>query len=280
MHTLASAPIGVFDSGMGGLSILRALQTALPQEDFVYFADSAHTPYGEKSEDFIVQRSVHITELLRREHGIKALVIACNTATAAAAEHLRQSHPDLPIVGVEPAVKPACASSRSGHIAVLATPHTVATPRLAKLIERYGQGLHIYPQACSGLAKAIEELPFSGDVAGVRQLMAQYLQALPLPLGAGPQHIDTVVLGCTHYPLMQQGFAQLLGPQVLLLETGPAVAKQTAACLPPALRQPEPRTGTLQLIGSGPSAQLQQAAAYWAAQAARPSLPLSSGPTP
>ena len=134
----AAAPIGVFDSGIGGLSVLRALRAQLPHERFVYFADSAHAPYGERGEAFVLQRSLHIAAQLQAQHHIKALVVACNTATAAAVRTLRSKAPDLPLVGIEPAIKPAAALTQTGRVGVVATRGTIESDKLARLIALHG----------------------------------------------------------------------------------------------------------------------------------------------
>jgi glutamate racemase len=147
--------IGVYDSGIGGLSILQALRRELPEQDFIYLADSGHGPYGERQTDHVVERARRITEHLRGR-GVQALVVACNTATAAAIEHLRSEHPDLPIIGVEPALKPALALSRSRRIGVLATRMTLASDKFARLLEPLREQAQFVLRACDGLALAIE----------------------------------------------------------------------------------------------------------------------------
>lgn len=257
-------PIGVFDSGIGGLSILRALRLALPAEDFVYFADSAHTPYGEKTEDAVQQRCHAITDLLLAQHRIKALVIACNTATAVAAHSLRQRYPQLPIIGVEPAIKPATSQSQTGHIAVLATPRTIAGAKLASLMAQYGSGKHITALPCPGLAAAIEAWPSAGNDSAVQQRIQTLLAQLPA-IGTDPGEIDTVVLGCTHYPLAWSIFRAQLGSKIALLETGPAVARQTASALRKnqCLHPESQRQGELMLASSAPLSQLDLALHFW-----------------
>ena len=162
--------IGVFDSGLGGLSVLRALHQYLPLAEMLYVADSGHAPYGEKDTAHIIARSEYITNFLL-EQGAQAIVIACNTATAAAAQHLRARWPDVPIIGVEPGVKPAVTHSPSGRIGVLATPGTLASPKFQQLVERHGRNAEITLQACPGLAKEIEggEL----DTPRLRELVAE-----------------------------------------------------------------------------------------------------------
>jgi glutamate racemase len=154
----AAAPIGVFDSGIGGLSILRALRAQIPHENFVYYADTAHNPYGDKSEAFVVERSLRVAQLLMSEHRIKALVVACNTATAAAIHVLRQQYPLLPLVGIEPALKPAAALTRTGRVLVLATQGTLQSAKFAALKDAFSAQAEFVCVACEGLAERIEQV--------------------------------------------------------------------------------------------------------------------------
>ena len=225
----ASRPIGVFDSGIGGLSVLQALQSALPHEHFVYLADNAHAPYGEKTDLQVRQRTHAITEHLLNQHHIKALVVACNTATAAAIHELRTRHPQLPLIGVEPALKPAAALSQTGHIGVIATRGTVASDKFARLLDSVEGQAQFTVQACNGLALAIEQstLPQHADEAQQRitELLAQYTSAMGT-FGTGPGQMDTLVLGCTHYVFAQNELQSLLGPGVQLVSTGEPVAHE------------------------------------------------------
>ena len=231
----SAAPIGVFDSGIGGLSVLRALRAQLPQENFVYLADSRHAPYGEKGADFVQQRTLRIARWLHQQHGIKALVVACNTATAAAIELLRQELPGMPLIGVEPAIKPAAALTRTGRVGVLATRGTVGSSRFARLLTQHGAGVTFAVQACDGLALAIEQsteeaLPAPVSTAKIRALCAQYTGALGV-FGTQKGQVDTLVLGCTHYVFARAQLRDLLGEQVHILDTGAAVARQTQRIL-------------------------------------------------
>lgn len=267
-----SAPIGVFDSGIGGLSVLRALRAQLPHENFVYFADSAHAPYGERGEAFVLARSLAIAAQLITQHRIKALVVACNTATAAAVRTLRSHYPDLPLVGIEPAIKPAAAFTQTGRVGVVATRGTIESEKLARLIAQHGCSAQFVCQACPGLAKAIEYLPESGDLAQVQQLIADNLAQMG-SFGTQAGQIDTLVLGCTHYPLVAACFAAQLPTGVQLLETGAAVAKHTQHLLTQAgllhkLEQTPDQTqnqtqGQLTLLTSAGPTHIAQAAAYW-----------------
>jgi glutamate racemase len=213
---LRSKPIAVFDSGLGGLTVLRALRGRLPQEDFFYFADTRFLPYGDKPEVFLKERGVLIAAALA-ERGAKALVIACNTATAAAAEAIRLAT-HLPVVAVEPGVKPAAALSRSGVIGVLATTRTLASERFQRLVGNHANHLQVVAQACPGLAEAIE---MDGpDSPAVMALLDNFVAPLAL---AGA---DVVVLGCTHYPWVAAAIARRMPAGTTLLDTGEPVARQ------------------------------------------------------
>ncbi|CAB3773442.1 glutamate racemase [Burkholderia sp. MSh2] len=212
----AAAPIGIFDSGLGGLSVLRAARAQLPDESFVYVADSHHAPYGPRDEAFITERTLAIGEWLARE-GAKALVIACNTATARAIAAIRERLP-MPLVGVEPGIKPAAAVSASGIAGVLATQSTLNSPRFQALLERYGAGRRFICQPGHGLVEAIER----GDTnsPALRALLDSYLQPM-LDDGA-----DTLVLGCTHYPFFTDTIRDLVGDRLTIVDTSDAIARQ------------------------------------------------------
>jgi glutamate racemase len=208
--------IGVFDSGVGGLSVLQRIRVELPHETLLYVADSSHAPYGNKPVEFIVRRSFAITEFLL-ERGAKAIVVACNTATAAAIAPLRARF-DIPIIGIEPALKPAVATTRTGVVGILATGNTVASDKFANLLDRHGHQARVLVQPCPGLADCVE----NGDLRGPRPqaLLVRYLQPLL------EQNADTLVLGCTHYPFLIPVIQSLAGPNVMILDPGPAVARQ------------------------------------------------------
>jgi glutamate racemase len=208
--------IGVFDSGVGGLSVLHHIRQTLPDERLIYVADSGHVPYGDKSPEYIEQRSLALTRFLIAQ-GADAIVIACNTATAAAAATLRSQFA-IPIVGMEPAVKPAAAATKSGVVGVLATTGTLESARFAALLERYGEEVEIVTQGCPGLVELVER----GDLAGpdARALVERYTAPL-LARGA-----DTLILGCTHYPFLAPLIRDVVGPDVILIDTGAAVARQ------------------------------------------------------
>lgn len=211
-----SAPVGVMDSGVGGLSVLKHLTRQLPHEHFTYFADSAHAPYGNKSATEIQERCFTVADKLIGQ-GAKALVVACNTATAAAISAMRERY-TLPIIGMEPAVKPAAAASKNGIIGVLATTGTLKSAQFAALLEHYGQGVQVVTQACIGLVECIEQGQL--DTSETLTLLQQYCQPL---MAAGA---DTIVLGCTHYPFVKKHIQEIVGPEVTLIDTGAAVAKR------------------------------------------------------
>ena len=251
-------PIGVFDSGVGGLSILRALRAELPHEEFVYFSDARHAPYGEKDDDFVRDRTLVIADYLLGKHRVKCLVVACNTATAAAVDLLRKRHPDLPSVGVEPALKPAAAHSRTGRVAVFATRGTLASARFGKLHDGLRTQADFVLQPCDGLAAAIE----ADDTPSVRTLCAHYIAQVGR-FGTGPGQIDTLVLGCTHYLFAAGLLGELAGPAVRLLETGEPVARQARRLLKERALLNSGGGGRPQLLTSGDPQALQGAATRW-----------------
>jgi len=251
-------PIGVFDSGVGGLSILRALRAELPGEDFVYFSDAGHAPYGEKQEDFVSGRSLAIAVDLLEQHRIKGLVVACNTATAAAVHLLRARHSGLPVVGVEPALKPAAALTRTGQVAVLATRGTLASAKFQALKASLADQATFVSIPCDGLAAAIE----ADDTERIRALCRQYtLQACRF--GTGPGEADTLVLGCTHYPFAADIFRELLGPDIQLVETGEPVARQTRRLLELGGLLNPAGSGEVRWQTTGSEEALRAAAARW-----------------
>ena len=270
-HKGASAPIGVFDSGIGGLSILKALRQRMPQEDFVYIADSGHAPYGERGDEFVLERSQVLTEALVAQ-GAKAVVVACNTATAAAIHELRQRWPDLPVIGVEPALKPAAQQTRTGHIAVLATRVTLNSPKFQHLLGLQDPGLDIRCQPCDGLVGAIENL----DAPRIEQYCRHYL-AQTGPWTTDPSAPDTLVLGCTHYPLVLEQWLSELPPHVTVLDTGAPVAEQTYRRLqqggqlrPPSSAELPVPAGRVSWYTTGDVELLRRAVQHW--------LPEASGP--
>jgi glutamate racemase len=241
----SSGAIGVFDSGVGGLSVLHHIRRTLPNERLIYVADSGHVPYGDKSPEYIEQRSLALTRFLV-EQGAEAIVIACNTATAAAAATLR-SRFSIPIVAMEPAVKPAVAATRSGVVGVLATIGTLESARFAALLEKYAGEVEIVTQGCPGLVEQVER----GDLAGpeTRALIERYTAPL-LARGA-----DTLILGCTHYPFLAPLIREVAGDGVTLVDTGEAVARHLQHRIRNELPAHVPGGATAQFWTSGDAAQ-------------------------
>ncbi|HSM99243.1 MAG TPA: glutamate racemase [Gallionella sp.] len=230
----AKNPIGVFDSGVGGLSVLREIRRELPGEDLLYVADSGHAPYGDKSAQLIEARAVAIVEFLLSRHA-KAIVVACNTATGVAIDMLRARF-TVPIVAMEPAVKPAVTHTRSGVIGVLATSRTIASDNFAKLHERFGADAKILMQACPGLVEQVEAGDLSSDRS--RALVERYVAPLL------EQNADTIVLGCTHYPFLVPLIREIAGPAVAIIDPSAAIARELRRRLERAnLLSGERRTG-------------------------------------
>ena len=216
---MSSAPIGVFDSGVGGLSVLRAIHAQLPHESLHYLADSGYAPYGDKSPAFIQERAEKIVGFLE-SLGVKAVVVACNTVTGLSISQLRQRFPSLPIVAIEPAVKPAVAQTRSGTVGVLATRNTVASPGLARLVDQHAQGVKVLAQACPGWVEWVER----GEWDAPQAIQAVREQVQPLL----DQGADVLALGCTHYPFLRDAIEAVAGPSVHIIDPAPAVARELA----------------------------------------------------
>lgn len=217
-----AGPLGVFDSGVGGLSVLKAIRQQLPYEDVIYIADQAHVPYGPRPMEQVRSLSEEITRFLL-SLGCKLIVVACNTASASALHSLRQTFPEVPFVGMEPAVKPAAETSRSGVVGVLATPATFQGALYASVIERFAQGVTVLQHTCPGLVAQIE----AGDLSA--ENTRAILEDALLPMLA--QGIDTVVLGCTHYPFVIPLIEEICGPEVRVIDPAPAVARQVGRLL-------------------------------------------------
>jgi glutamate racemase len=254
----ATAPIGVFDSGVGGLSVLRALRAELPHEDFVYFADTGNAPYGERDEAFVAERSAAVARSLIQEHSVKALVVACNTATAAAIHLLRAAHIEIPIVGVEPALKPAALHSRTRRVAVLATRATLRSAKFEALLRSVASDAQFVLQPCDGLATAIE----SGDDAQTARLCLTYLRQAG-QFGREDTELDTLVLGCTHYPFALAHFEAHVGAGVRIIETGQPVALQTRRLLQAKNLLRGDGVGRMEWRTTGATAPLRAAAGRW-----------------
>jgi glutamate racemase len=227
--------IGVFDSGVGGLSVLRELRIVLPRGNLSYVADSKYVPYGTKSPELIRDRSSAIVRFLVDHRRSRVVVVACNTATTHAVDLLRRDYPTVPIVGTEPAIKPAAHATQSGVVGILATGATLAGERVSNLIERNTEGIDVVTQPCPGLVEQVEAGDLSGPVT--IELVRRYTQPL-LARGA-----DAIVLGCTHYSFLQETIRRVVGPSVTLLDSAAAVARQTAAVLATAHADGVPREG-------------------------------------
>jgi glutamate racemase len=243
MQTLdlrADGPVGVFDSGIGGLSVVSAIRSRLPREDLIYVADTGHLPYGEKTSAYIVERAMRITDYLLGR-GAKAIAIPCNTATAAAVAALRLRHPSLAIVGIEPAVKPAARLTRSGVIGVLATTGTLMSEKFQQLVSREAPDTRVLLKPCPGWVDLVEQ--------GADPALAQRMIALPLEELVS-QGADVLVLGCTHFPFLIDPIRQCVGPDFPVLETGPAFARELQRQLSERQLLNEAGQGTLQIYTS------------------------------
>jgi glutamate racemase len=250
----SSAPrIGVFDSGVGGLSVLRSLRNLLPNASLTYVADSGNAPYGERDDSFVAERSERIATYLLDHAQSQLLVVACNTATAAAVHRLRERWPDLPIVGVEPGLKPAVAASSRRSVGVLATPSTLGSGKFQRLLDQYGLDAKVHLQPCPGLAAAIElgDLDAAPLVAMVDEFCA------PLRRAA----VDVVVLGCTHYAFVEHHIAASMGRDVKIIDTADAVARH--AVTRSRSLTTEPGDKTVKLYTTGDPERLDHAAKSW-----------------
>ena len=233
----ARQPIGVFDSGVGGISVLRELINVMPNEDYIYLGDSKNAPYGTKSLEQVRELSFHNAQMLL-EQGAKGLVVACNTATSAAVRLMRGMSPELPIVGIEPALKPAALQKEHPQVLVMATPMTVQQEKFRQLMARYEDQAQIYPLPCPGLMEFVE----AGDLESgrlydfLRELLAPYLT----------KQLDSVVLGCTHYPFARKMIQQIVGENVTIFDGGAGTAREMRRRLAAAgLLNPSETPGTV-----------------------------------
>jgi glutamate racemase len=248
------ASIGVFDSGVGGLSVLRGIREELPAEHLSYVADSANAPYGDRHAAFIEDRASIITEFLLMA-GVKAIVVACNTVTAVAVEKLRTWCP-VPIVAMEPAIRPASSYSRSKIIGVLATSQTPASSNVARLCALHENDARILLQACPGLVEQVERTELMSEKT--RSLLVRYLSPL---LEAGS---DTIVLGCTHYLFLGRLIREIVGPDVSIVDSTVAVSRELARRLGPIRKNLQGQIGQEQFFSSAPPEQARVAiSALW-----------------
>ncbi len=243
MKRESSAPIGIFDSGVGGLSVLQAIRVRMPAENIVYFGDQAHVPYGPRRMELIQNFCEGITNYLLALR-TKIIVVACNTASAAALKYLRIRFPDVPFVGMEPAVKPAAEKTHSGKVGVLATPATFQSELYASVVERFGAGVELLQHTCPGLVAQIEKGEL--DTPATRSILEGALKPML------SQGIDTVVLGCTHYPFVIPLIQEIAGANVRVIDPAPAIARQTARVLDNSgMQDPEVRPGQIAYYTSG-----------------------------
>ena len=244
----SAAPVGIFDSGVGGLSVLREIRIQLPHEDLIFFADQAHVPYGPRSLEQVRAFSEAITRFLL-DHGAKLIVVACNAASAAALYHLRETFPEIPFVGMEPAVKPAAEQTQSGVVGVLATPATFQGELYASVVERFASDVIVLQDTCPGLVAQIEkgELDTPATCAILENALSPMLA----------QNIDRVVLGCTHYPFVIPLIQEIVGPHVKVIDPAPAVARQVGRVLVSSgLQTSESTPGQVEYLTSGDPAKL------------------------
>jgi glutamate racemase len=244
-----SLPIGVFDSGVGGISVLRAIREQMPEEPVIYFGDQGHVPYGSRSLEQIQNFSEAITRFLLAQ-GAKIIVVACNTASAAALKYLREKFPDVPFVGMEPAVKPAAEHTQTGKVGVLATPATFQGALYASVVERFANGVELLQDTCPGLVQQIEQGNLESEET--RRILEEALRPML------EKNIDTVVLGCTHYPFVIPLIQQIVGNDVRVIDPAPAVAKQVQRLLEArGMRSESASQGDLKLCTSGDADELE-----------------------
>ena len=238
-----TSPIGIYDSGVGGLTVWRAAHAFLPQEDLVYFADQAKVPYGDRPLEEVRELAAGVSNYMMGQ-GAKLIVIACNTASAAALKHLRALHPDFPFVGMEPAVKPAAEQTLSGKVGVLATPSTFQGELYASVVERFAHDVQVFQATCPGLVQQIEKGYL--DTTATRRILEEALQPM---LNEG---VDTLVMGCTHFPFVIPLIKQIAGPDVRVIDPAPAVARQVRRVLDGrGLLAQRKREGTTTFLTSG-----------------------------
>ncbi len=243
-------PIGVFDSGIGGLSVLRAIRQLMPEEGVLYLGDQAHVPYGQRSMRQVQNFSEAITRFLL-EQGAKLIVVACNTASAAALYDLRAKFPKVPFVGMEPAVKPAVERTQSGLVGVLATPSTFQGALYASVLERFASGVEVVQSTCPGLVAQVERGDLQGEAT--RAILEDVLRPML------KQGVDTIVLGCTHYPFVIPLIEEIVGESVRVIDPAPAVAKQTRRLLEQhQLKQVRDQPGILRLFTSAQAESFEQ----------------------
>jgi glutamate racemase len=249
MPITSLSPIGVFDSGVGGLSVLRAMREQMPAKNVIYFGDQGHVPYGPRPMEQIQSFSEGITNFLL-DKGSKIIVVACNTASAAALKYLRERFQDVSFVGMEPAVKPAAETTQTGRVGVLATPATFQGALYASVVERFGNGVELFQHTCPGLVGQIEK----GDLDSqkTRSILEDALHPML------EKNIDTIVLGCTHYPFVIPLIQKIVGGEVRVIDPAPAVARQVRRILDAkGLLNETARRGRVEFYTSGDAADMQ-----------------------
>ena len=240
-------PIGIFDSGVGGLSVLREIRNQFPREDLIYVADQIHVPYGPRSREQVLEYSEGIIRYLILEQA-KIIVLACNTASAVALTHLRKKYPDLPFVGMEPAVKPAAEETSTGVVGVLATPATFQGDLYASNVEKFARGVTVLQDTCPGLVEQIEAGMIDHPLT--REILHKALDPML------EQNIDKVVMGCTHYPFVIPIIKEIVGDQVRVIDPAPAVARQTGRLLETYNLETNGENGSVGFLTTGDPAQL------------------------
>jgi glutamate racemase len=235
-------PIGIFDSGVGGLSVLREVRDQYPGEDLIYIADQIHVPYGTRSREEVLKFSEGIVRFLLGE-GVKLVVLACNTASAAALAHLRKIYPALPFVGMEPAVKPAAEETSTGVVGILATPATFQGELYASTMERFARGVKVLQDTCPGLVDQIEAGMI--DHPRTREILEKALKPML------DQGIDKVVMGCTHYPFVIPIIEEIAGDGVRVIDPAPAVARQTGRLLEAYHLEADRKKGSVEFLTTG-----------------------------
>ena len=249
MPTDSTSPIGIFDSGVGGISVLRAIREQMPEENVIYVGDQGHIPYGPRTMEQIRAFSEAITNFLLA-HQARIVVVACNTASAAALTYLREKFPQVPFVGMEPAVKPAAEQTLTGKVGVLATPATFQGALYASVVERFANGVELFQNTCNGLVQEIEHGNLAGDET--RRILEDAL--LPML----DNKIDTVVLGCTHYPFVIPLIQQIVGENVRVIDPAPSVARQVRRLLEAGgMKNPAVGRGEVRFYTSGDQAGLK-----------------------
>ena len=249
MPTDSTSPIGIFDSGVGGISVLRAIREQMPEENVIYVGDQGHIPYGPRPMEQIRAFSEAITNFLLARQA-RIVVVACNTASAAALTYLREKFPQVPFVGMEPAVKPAAEQTLTGKVGVLATPATFQGALYASVVERFANGVELFQNTCNGLVQEIERGNLAGDET--RRILEDAL--LPML----DNKIDTVVLGCTHYPFVIPLIQQIVGENVRVIDPAPSVARQVRRLLEAGgMKNPAVGRGEVRFYTSGDQAGLK-----------------------